>query len=258
MTLDKNIDRKTINTLAKKYNVLDYSVKLSSSLKGVFPNENFERFSKYELHKLLNDTLFQNYKGEEIFKYELFQNHINDKNIVAAFEIKVNNSRVDFLTINGHTTSFEIKSELDSLSKLSKQMADYMMAFEYNYLVTDDIHVEKAQELLPKSYGLVTYKGGKYKKLRKASFNGKMDSKVQLNLLTKREVVKWFPEGEGEIDSILSSLDTNTINCRFKKVLKGRYQNRWEFLKINKSEIFPMDVQFFFNTNIDPCLIYNH
>ncbi|MDC9722247.1 MAG: sce7726 family protein [Urechidicola sp.] len=258
MILDKNINGRIINALAKNYNPLDYSVKLSTSLKNVFPTENFDNFSKYELHKLLNDTLFQYYKGEEILKYKLFQNYINKKSIVAAFEIKVNNSRLDFLTINGHTTSFEIKSELDNLSKLSKQMADYMLAFEYNYLVIDQKHIEKAKKILPESYGLWSYEKGKYKKLKKALLNEKMDSEVQLELLTKSELVNSFPNSRGEISNILDCLTAKDINSRFKKALKNRYRNRWEFLKMNKSEILPIDVQFFFNTNIEPSHIYYH
>ena len=256
--LDKNIDGRTINALAKNYNALDYSVKLSTSLKNVFPTENFDNFSKYELHKLLNDTLYQYYKGEEILKYKLFQNYINKKNIIAAFEIKVNNSRLDFLTINGRTTSFEIKSELDNLSKLGKQMADYMLAFEYNYLVIDQKHIEKAKKILPKSYGLWSYKNGKYKKLRKALINEKIDSEIQLSLLTKLELTKNFPNADGKIENILNCLSAKDINRQFKKTLKNRYRNRWEFLITNKSEIFPMDIQFFFNTNIEPCHIYYH
>ncbi len=258
MILDKNIDRRTINALAKNYNALDYSVKLSTLLKNVFPTENFDNFSKYELHKLLNHTLFQYYKGEEILKYKLFESYINKKSIIAAFEIKVNNSRLDFLTINGHTTSFEIKSELDNLSKLSKQMTDYMLVFEYNYLVIDQKHIEKAKKILPKTYGLWSYENGKYKKLRKALLNEKMDSEAQLRLLTKSELSSTFPKVNGEINNILNSLNPQDINTRFKKVLKDRYRNRWEFLKTNKTEIFPMDVQFFFNTNIEPCHVYYH
>ncbi len=258
MILDKKIDGRIINALAKNYNALDYSVKLSSLLKNVFPSENFDHFSKYDLHKLLNDTLFQNYNGEEILKYKLFKNYINKRNIVAAFEIKVNNSRVDFLTINGHTTSFEIKSELDNLSKLSKQMADYMLAFEYNYLVIDEKHIEKAKNLLPECFGLWSYKNGKYKKLKKALLNDKMDSEVQLNLLTKLELVNSFPKADGKIKNILNSLEAKDVNHQFKKILKDRYRSRWEFLMTNESEIFPIDIQFFFNTNIEPCHIYYH
>jgi hypothetical protein len=260
MILEKEeiASKRAINRLAKSYNPLDYSVKLTTLLSDVFPSKNFDDYSKFDLHQLLNDTLFHNYNGEEILKYKLFQNYINKKNLIAAFEIKVNNSRVDFLTINGHTTSFEIKSELDNLYKLSKQMADYMLAFEYNYLVIDERHVEKAQDLLPESYGLWSYKKGKYKKLRKAVLNDKINSEVQLGLLTKRELINTFPEKGGILIDVLNSYDTHYINRHFKKTLKNRYRSRWEFLIDNQEYIFPIDIQFFFNTNIQPKHIYYH
>lgn len=253
---DKIMNERAINLLAKNYNALDYSVKLAEILKNVFPSKNFDNFSKYKLHKLLNDTLFQNYNGEEILKYRLFECHINKPNIIAAFEIKVNNSRVDFLTINGHTTSYEIKSELDNLSKLSKQMADYMLAFEYNYLVVDHRHIEKVKCLLPENYGLWSYKEGRFTKCKKALLNNEIDSKTQLSLLTKRELLNGFPEHKGEIESILNAYDVNSINHQFKIILKNRYKSRWEFLLTNHDCIFPIDIQFFFNTNIQPKHIY--
>lgn len=249
---------KAINTLAKSYNTLDYYVKLAELLKSVYPSEDFDHRPKYELHSMLNDTLIKNYNGEEILKYKLSQFYLNKPNIVAAFEIKVNNSRVDFLAINGHTTSFEIKSELDNLSKLSKQMADYMMAFEFNYLVLDSKHIEKAEDLLPKSFGLWSYKNGKYKKDRRATLNNRINPEIQLGLLTKRELAANFPEVCGVVKEILTSFDAKTINRQFKRILKNRYRNRWKFLVDNQTSIFPIDLQFFFNTNIQPSHIYYH
>lgn len=253
---DEIVNGGAINILAKSYNTLNYSVKLAALLKSVFPSENFELFSKYELHKLLSDTLFQNYNGEEVLKYKLFKCYLNKKNLVAAFEIKVNNSRVDFLTINSNTSSFEIKSELDNLSKLSKQMADYMLAFEYNYLVIDERHIERAKNLLPESFGLWCYKKGRYQKLKKALYNDKMNPEVQLKLLTKQELVNNFPENGGDVKGILKSFDANSINRKFKEALKDRYRSRWNFLMDYEAQIFPIDIQFFFNTNIQPCHIY--
>jgi hypothetical protein len=258
MIIDKPIvsAEKTINALAKNYNILDYYVNLISSLKRVYPSENFDDYSKYELHKLFNDRLLEKYNGEEILKYKLFKHHIKKRNIVAAFEIKVNNSRVDFLTINGHTTSFEIKTELDTLYKLEKQMTDYMLAFEYNYLVVDRKHLKKAQELLPESYGLWCYENGKYKKQQEAAINNNINPEVQLSLLTKRELQENFPEQNGILKDILISYDSSKINIRFKKILKNRYKDRWEFLISNQANILPIDTQFFFNTNILPNYIY--
>ncbi len=259
MIIEKEIimDSGEINKLAKNYNTLDYSTKLVKSLKVIFPTEDLEHFPKYDLHQLFNDILLQYYNGEEIIKYLLFRQYIDKKNIIAAFEAKANNSRVDFLTINGYTTSFEIKSELDNLSKLSKQMADYMLAFEYNYLVVDERHVEKALDLLPDCYGLWIYKNGKYKKLKKALINERIDPKVQLNILTKKELIEKFPKTNGDIRIILSSYNNQQINRKFKIALKTRYRTRWQFLIDNYDHIFPIDVQFFFNTNIQPHHIYN-
>ena len=248
-------DTKVYNVLAKKYNTLDYSPRLAELLRSVYPSMNFDACSKYELHRILNDTLFENYNGEEILKYKLSQKYFNRKDIVAAFEIRVNNSRADFLTINGHTRSYEIKSELDNLSKFSKQAADYILAFEYNYLIVDQRHIEKAQDLLPYGFGLWSYKNGVYKKETGAKLNDKMDPEVQLNLLTKKERASYFG-GTGHLKEILNSYEASLINVKFKTILKSRYEDRWQFLVQNSKEILPIDIQFFFNTNVMPNQIY--
>lgn len=254
----KIVNEGAIGVLAKSYDILDYQFTLASLLKSVYPAENFELLSKYELHKVLNETLLQNYHGEEVLKYKLSKAFLNKKNLIAAFEIKVNNSRVDFLTINGSTRSYEIKSELDNLSKLSKQMNDYLLAFEYNYVVIDERHFHKANDLISEKFGIWCYKEGRFKKTRKAILNDKIEPEVQLRLLTKKELFRSFPEYGGVPKNILSSLDCDSINHQFKITLKDRYRSRWDFLVANESQIFPIDMQFFFNTQMQPRDIYYH
>ena len=252
------IDARVINEIAKNYNPLNYGVELAKHLKTIYPANNFDDLTKFDLHRLLNEVLLENYNGEQIFKYKLFQKYFTQRNIVAAFEIKVNNSRADFLTINGHTSCFEIKTELDNLSKFTKQAADYMLAFEYNYLVVDECHLEKARDLRPRGFGLWLYKNGKNKQIEKADLNDQMNPEIQLQLLTKPELIKSYREETGSIKEILKSHKKEIINARFKKTLKDRYRNRWEFLVTNHDSIFPIDLQFFFNTNISPKHIYYH
>jgi hypothetical protein len=252
------IDKKLINEIARNYNPLDYNSRLIELLNTIYPTQNFDGFTKYELHELLNEVLLANYNGEQVFKYKLFQQYFNKKSIVAAFEIKVNNSRADFLTINGHTTCFEIKTGLDNLSKFRKQAIDYMLAFEYNYLIVDERHLEKASQLLPDNFGLWLYQNGNKKQIKKAELSTKINPEIQLRLLTKQELIKSFPEVDGVFSEILISFNENLINSRFKKTLKRRYQNRWDFLVSNEASIFPIDLQFFFNTNILPSHIYYH
>ncbi|AFU68810.1 hypothetical protein P700755_002015 [Psychroflexus torquis ATCC 700755] len=247
-----------INQLVSGYSALDYSVKLSELLKSVFPMNNFDSLSKFDLHKLYNEIILKNYKGEEILKYKLFEKHINRQNLIAAFEVKVNRSRVDFLTINGSTTSFEIKSELDNLTKLAKQCADYLLAFEYNYLMIHESHVEKSLEIVPESFGIWSFNDQKYSKLRKAKLNSQIQPEIQLGLLTKAERERGFKKTNGTLDGIIDLYDAKKINNQFKKILKNRYAERWDFIVSNNREILPIDVQFFFNTNVCPSLIYQH
>lgn len=249
------IDSKSLSYLAKNYNPLDYRSSLASLLLNIYPNTDFTAWNKLKLHELLNETILHYYSGEQIFKYQLFKS-FQDKNVVAAFEIKVNNSRADFITINGHTNSFEIKSNLDNLNKLKKQSSDYILAFEYNYLVIDERHLLNALDLVPPCFGLWSFKGGKKKIYRKAALNLNIDPFIQLSLLTKRELTGFFREVEGDKTEILKNFSDDEINKRFKKSLKSRYLSRWDFIVANQERILPIDIQFFFKTNISPDYIY--
>lgn len=256
--LDLTVTQAVIHQVAKNYTTLSYHVQLIELLRNILPGINFESYSKYDLHKILNRLLIEKYEGEEILKYKLFELYAKRRGIVAAFEIKVNTSRIDFLAVNGHTFGFEIKSALDNFSKLEKQMTDYDLAFEYNFLVVDERHLERASNVLPEKWGLLSYRNGKYIKRKKAALNGNIDAEVQLSLLTKSELRRFFADESGSIKNIVRRRKGEYVNEKFKQALKERYRNRWEFLKIHHTSILPIDVQFFFNNNIEPRVIYHH
>jgi hypothetical protein len=250
-----NLNETLVKLLVKKYNPLDYSEKLTELLTLVYPDLNFQDWQKSRLHELVNNVVIKKHNGELVLKYYLFQ-HFYKKNVTAAFEIKVNNSRVDFLTINGTSKSFEIKSGLDNLSKLKKQSADYLLVFDYNYLVVDEKHLENALEMVPQCFGIWTFsKGAKRIIHRNALLNIKIDPEAQLRLLTKRELYQQFKEKK-DISNILRDFNINEINYHFKSALKKRYQRRWDFIIEHRKSILPIDLQFFFNRNIEPAIIY--
>ena len=203
----------------------------------------------------MNDSLIENYRGELSLKYELFR-RAAPKKVIAAFEIKVENSRVDFLTINGVTTSFEIKSELDNLTKLEKQVNDYSKVFEYNYVVVDKRHKLNVMQLLPNTFGIICFEAGKQITVRAATLNSQIDSSAQLAMLTKKELVLAFNKMVDRYE-IAERFTKQRINTSFKKALKSRYSNRWNFLLKHQTEILPIDLQFFFNQNVHPEIIYN-
>lgn len=252
-----NINKQIIRQIAMDYDTLAYKTNLEKLLSGLYPEETLPPFSKYELHQQLNHILINHYKGEGQLKYTLFKEYVK-KNIVAAFEIKVNNSRVDFLAVNGVSRSFEIKSELDNLCKLRKQSLDYASVFDYNYVVIDVRHLKNSQDLIPTDFGIWSFSNGRKKIHRHAKLNTSINPEMQLNLLTKKELKTGFTEEGGVRSEILKNNGSDEINVRFKKLLKQRYSERWNFLISNSEAILPIDVQFFFNINIEPEVIYHY
>lgn len=241
--------------LAKNYNVLLYSNKLKSIVCSLLGREDAFKMSKIELHNTINDALLKNYNGELTIKSFLVKEFIV-KSVVAAFEIRVNSSRIDFLTINGNTTSFEIKSQIDNLQKLVKQVNNYNQVFEFNYIVIDEKHLSKALQIVPENYGIWIFDNSQKSIVRKALLNNNLNSIAQLQLLTKREMVKFF--SKNSIPEINSGFDGELINKKFKECLKHRYSGRWNYIKENHENIFPIDYQFFFNKNISPRIIYEY
>ena len=51
-------------------------------------------------------------------------------------------ARADLVAINGHVTAYEIKSDFDSLKRLSSQITEYDLNFERNYVVVGEKYVE--------------------------------------------------------------------------------------------------------------------
>lgn len=249
-------DSKSLNRFVRKYSPLHLHHELAEQLERFFPDENLFSCSKYQLHIQLNNLVLADYSGEAVLKYSLFT-EFKLKDNVGAFEVRVGRSRADFLSINGSSSSFEIKSSLDTLQKLAKQAADYVKAFDFNYIVIDEKHLFKAIDLIPTSFGIWSFSKGCHKQHRQATPNDSIDPEMQLKLLTKREKRLGFKEVLGDENSIVKEYSPFDINTRFKQVMKWRYKSRWNFLVTHAHTILPIDLQFFFNKNVLPEIIYN-
>lgn len=253
-TEDLTIDSKLIKEIVKSYNPLDYTPQLRNLLSPLYPDANLDNFCRLDLHKKISNLIIDGYDGEQGLKYRLFEAFMG-KDLVAAYEIKVKNSRVDFLTVNGHTTSYEIKSSLDNLDKLAKQSLDYLDAFEFNNILIHERHLEKCYDIIPRTFGVITADKTKYAFVRKPIFNKKTAPGTQLSLLTKKELWKYF-DRQDEVCDIMKNFSALQINDKFKLCLKARYRTRWEFIVEHANEIQPVDLQFFFNKNISPSIVY--
>jgi len=242
------------SALAKSYSTLYYPKQLRDMLQAFYQIDDFNDYTKFQLQKKINDELFANYEGEEILKYKLAK-EFKGKNYVAAFEVKAKNSRTDFLVINGVTKSFEVKSKIDNLKRLSKQANDYSDVFEYNTVVIDRSHLKAVEAILPEYYGIWYFEGSRKIAYREAKYSPNICPKAQLQLLNKKELITAFNCTDANI--ILKENTAQRINAAIKEALKQRYNQRWNFIVENWSKILPIDIQFFFNTNVKPELIYS-
>lgn len=84
--------------------------------------------------------LGRNYRNEYVYKNTILNNILLGRHSVRTAtmlnEFKVANSIADIVILNGSSTVYEIKTELDSPDKLQKQIQDYKKAFAKIYLVT--------------------------------------------------------------------------------------------------------------------------
>lgn len=247
------IRKKDYSILAKSYDTLSHSYQLKELVASFYKTKKYDDFTRFELAKTINDIIFKHYEGEEILKYKLAKEY-RKKNYVAAFEVKVNSSRTDFLVINGDTKSFEIKSKIDTLNRLRKQIDDYGDVFEYNHVVIDKIHLKKVIDLVPAHYGIWFYEGSKRVIYQEASYSPNISTVAQLNLLNKNELTKSF--GSPVIEEIRVDFDGLLINKILKETLKLRYTKKWDFIVKNWNDILPIDLQFFFSSNLSPDIVY--
>jgi hypothetical protein len=124
-----------------------------------------------QLIKYLYSELESKYRCEYLFKNKLF-NKIFKKYSLAtttAFnEFKVGNSKADLILLNGCIKIFEIKTELDDLSKLKKQINDYQKIADLVNIVTDSKFVDRLlSEYEKTNVGIIEFTNKNSLKIRK-------------------------------------------------------------------------------------------
>lgn len=93
----------------------------------------------------------KSYRNEYFYQNTLLNKLLLGKHSVstttALSQIPVANSKADFILINGKAVVYEIKTELDSLSRLNTQIRDYYMAFDHVCVVAAEKYFDRICEL---------------------------------------------------------------------------------------------------------------
>ncbi|MDX6153716.1 sce7726 family protein [Marinococcus sp. PL1-022] len=272
--LDSRHDFPSIaRTLYSNYHTFMQDVNVWELLENVLPKEYYQSIEHLKEdtlgHQIINDFVMRHYPGEQKLKYELTKRYINRDSEISAYEINVNKSRLDVGRINGKSYAYEIKTELDSLEKLEKQVSDYSEVFEYTYVVVHPCHFKKVMNIVPEHCGVITYRevSGDFKfsfrkrvdkspYLNKSSMLRNLNSKELDYILKSSKYEGSLPVERDDKHEILLKLSDQKINALFKRALKQRYNKQWGNLCQNFGKVYPIDVQAVFKSGISPELIY--
>lgn len=136
-----------------------------------------------------------NYKNEYVYLNEIFINKILKKhgeNHKVFTELSVNNSMADLVVVNGTTTAYEIKTELDSLARIDGQLLDYTRVFDKVYVITHRTLANKIKEYLSMSFptvGIYVLNDSYRLKLIKGATSNKdsFDQELMFSMLNRNE-----------------------------------------------------------------------
>jgi len=250
------------------YSTFQTNEKLRKSLYNILGSLIPETINSKDSRELINKIILKYYPNEISVKSNFINQVLFRSNShVTIFELPIGNSRIDLCKLNGTSVAYEIKTDLDNLTRLEKQLKDYIDIFEKVYVICSINRLKEIEDHILPFCGIYFYsisKNGKYKfKLhRKAIKSQCINPEKQLSILRKAELYKYFSvcskaDKNSAISYILHNFSPHQINSIFKKILKLRYQNQWEFLKNHKSQILEIDYQWFFQNNINPNIIYS-
>lgn len=182
--------------------------------------------------ELLNDT-----KVRRLLLNELNLEYSNCENtrIINELGLDFGASRVDIAVVNGILHGYEIKSDLDNLNRLPRQIEYYSRAFERMTIVVSKSHLLEVKEMVPSWWGIKTISKDKSRliNVRKGRRVSYQDSELLLKLLWKKELDGFVDElnlpksykkyRQGQLLSIIEDVaDLVTIRSYVYDILKKR------------------------------------
>lgn len=214
--LNRVFSQKTIKDLllSGKSEVLEEAYKQ-------FINEEFY-INNGQKFQALYKVLEKSYRNEYYYKNTLLNKLLLGRHSLntttALAELSINNSKADFVLLNGKAIVYEIKTELDTLNRVENQVVDYYKVFKNVEIVTDESHLEKV---------LMLYS----------------DTEVGVSIITKRKTIKNIKKSE----PVGTHLDYSSIYKMLRKnerlnILYNYYQ---ELPKVDSFSEFKLYFELF-------------
>mgnify|MGYP003627955463 CR=1 FL=1 len=113
----------------------------------------------YDCFDVVYEYLMLEYRNEYVYKNALANKVLigrHSPRTASMFtEFRVLDSKADVLILNGTSHIYEIKTELDGLDRLEKQLADYQRFAEFTHVVTTEAHASKFIDTIDPTVGIL-------------------------------------------------------------------------------------------------------
>lgn len=190
----------------------------SGYLKAVDQNIKFKDFFDG-----LFDFLFDNYRCEFIYKTALTNDVLNQCHYAeSAFlsEFRVYNCLADLVALNGTSTVYEVKTALDSLDRLQRQLDAYRLVFDKINVLTFESQATKLKKTLPAHVGILYLAdNGELVECKKAISNKEnVDSGAIFDCLRVSEYTKILSNRLGEVTPVANGLRHQIYRNYFQEI----------------------------------------
>ncbi|WP_424320492.1 sce7726 family protein [Lacticaseibacillus chiayiensis] len=124
-----------------------------------------------------------------------------DVSIFEEFTTYSGKARADVVAINGHLNGIEIKSDFDSLHRLPKQIEEYNLTFERNYLIVGERWTPVVEQEVPAFWGIAVAKRNRLGRvtirfMRQPTKNPRLRFDAILGLLDVNDIKQLLVEDE--------------------------------------------------------------
>lgn len=171
---------------------------------------------KLEINKLLEKEL-----KSIALNYLLIRGDINQASLVInEFTLDNFTRRTDLSVVNdGRLIAFEIKSEFDSLTRLSGQTQKYLQYFDKVIVVSVSKHISKIMNSVPQNVGVWEVSDGRVIIRKRGCYRNVPNKVSYLDLLNKKDLIK--------LSGLIKKINSNKYT---KKDLKRNLEDSMENL----------------------------
>jgi len=182
-----------------------------------------------ELKCLLMDFLLEKYPDCQFIGSEI--PYMSRKRWVDALLITKENDLI----------AFEIKSDIDTLSRLAGQIDDAITTFNELYVVTSARYKNKnIVSLLPKNVGYLYIEKNQQKVVKKGKYIKRLSKENLTRFLWKSDLEKYCKGNGPNLETMrkvfIKTFSTIEIKNIVVEVLISRYKSRFDMFKQNKGK----------------------